>query len=614
VRGQYFRVFNQAESDTVLELDVTPPGPANFEHDAEQVQFKRAEVNGYIEANVVRDYTLRFNPDYPVIRDQPEFTVNVNINSQCNATYNGTAINFYRANGGCPNTAFGTIVHHEYGHHLVNSGGSGQGQYGEGAGDTTGVLIMDDPRLALGFFGNCDQPLRNADNSVQYPCNGPIHDCGQLISGCVWDTRNELIVTEPDDYRDILGLLWFNSIPMHRGNLITPQITIDWLTLDDDDDDIGNGTPHYAEIDAGFSLHNMDAPPLILVAFRFPDGRPDMITPAGGDRVRVELEDGIGQAEPGTGMLHIGTGGDFVEVPMEEIGHNVYDIVFPRTECGRFVQYFLSVETTEGQEVVEPLGAPEVVFEALSAVGTEVAFADDFEQDNGWTLVNEDVQEGPFERAVPFGRGGGAPLEDYDGSGQCYVTGNVDGVDLDGGPTRLISPVLDLDGGVFHISYAHYFLGLSTDSLTVEVSTDNGQTWLIVDTISRERSGWLESMWNLNDFVEPTSTTSFRFSGLDAPNNNTVELAVDAFLLTRILCGDPGGCVRNPEWVCDGDVDGDGQVNPVDSGLVQAAFGSTDEQDVCNYDVDCDGQINPVDSGIVQSLFGTCEAPRNVCP
>ena len=75
-----------------------------------------------------------------------------------------------------------------------------------------------------------------------------------------------------------------------------------------------------------------------------------------------------------------------------------------------------------------------------------------------------------------------------------------------------------------------------------------------------------------------------------------------------------GGCARDPDWVCDGDVDGDGQVNPVDSGLVQASFGSVDEQDLCNYDVDCDGQINPVDSGIVQSLFGTCDAPRDSCP
>ena len=75
-----------------------------------------------------------------------------------------------------------------------------------------------------------------------------------------------------------------------------------------------------------------------------------------------------------------------------------------------------------------------------------------------------------------------------------------------------------------------------------------------------------------------------------------------------------GECVRNPAWQCDGDVDGDGQVNPVDSGLVQAAFGSGDDQDLCNYDMDCDGQINPVDSGIVQSLFGTCDEPRSACP
>ena len=61
-------------------------------------------------------------------------------------------------------------------------------------------------------------------------------------------------------------------------------------------------------------------------------------------------------------------------------------------------------------------------------------------------------------------------------------------------------------------------------------------------------------------------------------------------------------------------MDGDGQVNPVDSGIVQAFFGNANEHALCNYDMDCDGQINPVDSGIVQSLFGTCEAPRDVCP
>jgi hypothetical protein len=74
------------------------------------------------------------------------------------------------------------------------------------------------------------------------------------------------------------------------------------------------------------------------------------------------------------------------------------------------------------------------------------------------------------------------------------------------------------------------------------------------------------------------------------------------------------GCIRDPQWVCDGDVDGNGIVNPVDVGLVQSAFGSSEEGELCSYDLDCNGQINPVDAGIVQSLFGRCDAPRDACP
>jgi hypothetical protein len=73
-------------------------------------------------------------------------------------------------------------------------------------------------------------------------------------------------------------------------------------------------------------------------------------------------------------------------------------------------------------------------------------------------------------------------------------------------------------------------------------------------------------------------------------------------------------CVRDPAWGCDGDVDGNGVVNPVDVGIVQAFFGNTNEDNICQYDLDCIGAINPVDAGLVQSLFGLCNAPRPVCP
>ena len=108
----------------------------------------------------------------------------------------------------------------------------------------------------------------------------------------------------------------------------------------------------------------------------------------------------------------------------------------------------------------------------------------------------------------------------------------------------------------------------------------------------------------------------FELSGTIGQPDAGMMAGADFELTGGFWAGSPvssGGCIREPQWICDGDVDGDGQVNPVDGGLVQAAFGSADESDLCQYDMDCDGQINPVDSGLVQAAFGTCDAPRAPC-
>lgn len=274
VRGQYFVTVNYAGDQSAINQAVSPPGPGDFLHNSTNTAWERAEVNAYIHANVVRDYTLIYNPVYPVISNQTEFPVWVNrTDGYCpgNAWYNGGSINFCQSGAGYPNSAFSTVVHHEYGHHLVSTAGSGQGQYGEGMSDVIGLLITDAPEAAIGFFGNCNGALRNAANGIQFPCDGEIHSCGQLISGCVWSIRNELIITHPEDYLDILSNLAINAILLHTGTMITPQITIDYLTLDDDDGNLFNGTLHFDELCAGFSAHNMDCPDLIPVDLIYDD-------------------------------------------------------------------------------------------------------------------------------------------------------------------------------------------------------------------------------------------------------------------------------------------------------------------------------------------------------
>ena len=55
----------------------------------------------------------------------------------------------------------------------------------------------------------------------------------------------------------VVAELAINAMPLHVGDSIDPTITLDWLTLDDDDGDLDNGTPHSVEILAAMSLHNM---------------------------------------------------------------------------------------------------------------------------------------------------------------------------------------------------------------------------------------------------------------------------------------------------------------------------------------------------------------------
>lgn len=560
VRGLYFRVENQGGSNTILNMNVTPPGPVNFVHnEANDAEFVRAEVNAYVEANVVRDAILSVNPNYPSISTDRDWLVNVNQANTCNAFYNGSSINFFRAGGGCSNTANTTVVHHEYGHHLVNSGGSGQGQYGEGMGDVLGVILTDDPILAYGFRNNCSAGLRNADNNIQYPCNGPIHDCGRLLSGCVWSTRNELIVTEPDDYLDILLDLAVNAVPLHRGTEIRPQITIDWLTLDDDDDDIGNGTPHYQEIAAGFGAHNMDAPPLELIGFEYPDGLPEVVTPNQPTDIRVNVLDVSGSGEPGTGQVHyrIG-GGNFTVEAMAEGQPNQYTATLPGADCTEVIEFYFSAQDVGGGRFSDPPGAPNEFFSALSATDLVTVVAHDFEQSAGWT-EDGDTNTGQWQRGVPPGCNRGDPDSDYDGSGQCWATGNTCSSgqeDVDDGTVVLFSEIIDLSGTTDpSVRYARWYSNTfggspEADTFDIDVSDDGGQTWTSLEVVGPTRNSqnpevdgdWFEKTFRIADFVDLTDSFQIRFSAGDLGQGSVIEAAIDAFSVFDIECeveGDP---------------------------------------------------------------------------
>ena len=280
VTGAYVAVDDAGETDS-LSLTASGGTPANFLHRdaASPPERVLAQLTAYAAVNDVRDLVLAHVPEYPVVSTQREFRVNVN-QSQSLCLMTGGAwydddslphtLNFCLQDGERANTAFRSIIDHEFGHHLVDSAGSGQGEYGEGMSDTVAMLVAKDQRIGVGYYVNrCDTPLRVASNDCQYSaeecssCGAGLYECGSLISATVWDLWQRLQVTEPQDADAIVRRLVFSSIPLHSGTHIDPSLAIDFLTLDDDDGLLENGTPHYDEICGAFGQHGMSCPPLV---------------------------------------------------------------------------------------------------------------------------------------------------------------------------------------------------------------------------------------------------------------------------------------------------------------------------------------------------------------
>lgn len=382
----------------------------------------QSEIAAFRHAETVRQWALAVTPSNPWM--QSTLRVNVLLNDQCNAYWDGDSINFFRAGSDCNDTArIADVVYHEYGHGFHQNttvSGTIDGAVGEGTGDFLAATITDSPLVGPFFFKDGD-PVREIETDRVYPGDvvGESHQDGLIWAGSLWDLRKALIAKMGDTAgRAHVDHLFATAL---AAGPRLDQAYAEILLADDDDADPGNGTPNQCEIESAFGAHGLSGSSALFAGLHpeitgTVDGLqaipvvavpPASIGACGAAVVSIDVTYRIDNASPETIALAPGA--------------TDYTGAIPAPGNGHLVRYWLEVELSSGTTVTLPAGAPEYRY-AFWTGETFSVFREDFESgENGWTHggVRDD-----WEIGVPEGNAGD-PEAAF--SGTSVLGNDVDG-------------------------------------------------------------------------------------------------------------------------------------------------------------------------------------------
>jgi len=275
-----------------------------------------------------------------------------------------------------------------------------------------------------------------------------------------------------------------------------------------------------------------------------PDGTPDSALPGPPTEVTVQIANGLENYVPGTGKVHyrFDPGDAYSDVTVVPQGGELYLATIPGAEPSSLPEFYFSAQGDGGTTVYSPPDAPASVYSMTIDGLPELLLFEDFENNPQWTVQNQNITTGAWECVDPNGTDA-APEDDHTPDGtKCYVTdqgspgGGVGDADVDGGPTRLISPAIDLSSGDADISYYLWFYHTDyggQQPLQIDISNNNGASWTNVDNVGHS-PGWNLKTLKVSDHVTPTSQVKMRFSASDNPNDDIVEAGLDDFLVERM--------------------------------------------------------------------------------
>jgi hypothetical protein len=183
-----------------------------------------------------------------------------------------------------------------------------------------------------------------------------------------------------------------------------------------------------------------------------------------------------------------------------------------------------------------------------------VLFADDAEQDRGWTSGGT-ATDGRWERGVPkpttsHGKIANPGEDAGAASTRAWVTGNsgiaASDDDVDGGEAVLTSARLDASAyASLTLTYARWYYreGLPTQPprqwYIVQVSPNDGASWVDVETVLLSEGSWTTKSFALGELLPLTSSLRVRVRVNDTGTGDTVvEGGLDEVRLDgdKVLC------------------------------------------------------------------------------
>jgi hypothetical protein len=293
--------------------------------------------------------------------------------------------------------------------------------------------------------------------------------------------------------------------------------------------------------------------PAASLAITYPSGVPTMLAPNAATTVAVSIGSAYGgTVVPGSEKLFFGLNGNPLDSSaLSSLGGGNYQATLPAQTCDNRYRFFVGATEASTGPIYLPIDTARPN-DAIVATTSSVSFDDNFEIDKGWTVSGAPA-DGPWTRGVPAGFGlRGDPVHDFDGSGQCWLTDNVNGnSDVDNGTTILTSPTFDISGAAnAYIQFALWYSNATGaapygDVFRIYITNDNGAVWTaakMIGPVQYANGGWyVHSLW-VGDYVTPSNQMKMRFEASDDANGSCVEAALDAFKVTTYNCSPPTCC------------------------------------------------------------------------